>query len=119
VSLLLYKYALLAYSPYPEEDASIPLAAVCVPSQPDKGRGAIFVASGWGSAVRANHFSYIEETLRDWAERIDDTHQLTFLRLTDLSIGPIRTLKTGECEEGELEFVSNAFLHPRASGSDK
>jgi hypothetical protein len=110
VSPLLYRYALIAYSPRPEEDATIPLAVVCVPSQSEEDRGVIFVANDWTGAVAASHRSYIEETLRDWTERIGSSHQLTFLQLMDLSIGPIRTLKTGECDERDLEMVSNAFL---------
>lgn len=112
MSVVLYRYAILAYSPHPEEDAAFPLAVMCVPSQPESDCGAMFVVDGWVHAVNASHRSYIEETLREWKDCMQDSLESTFLQVTDLSIGPVRTLKTGECDEQELRSLYNVLLSP-------
>jgi hypothetical protein len=105
----MYKYAVLGYAPHPEDDAAFPLVVASIPSSAGLD-WALFVSQGWAQAVDLSHRCYIEEVLREWTHGMRHSCRSTFLRLTELSVGPIRTLATGECDEQGLHNLRQVML---------
>jgi hypothetical protein len=109
---MLYQYAVLAYSPHAEEPATFPLALISVPSPCGEFQVAAFVVDGWSQLVNESHRSYIEETLRDLTSSLRSTREGMFAQMIDLSVGPIRTLKHGQCDKEELQRLCGITLRP-------
>lgn len=101
---------LFAYARGPHEDVSFPIAAVCVPSGTEAGNRVIFVGNDWEKTVNDKHRNYIEDSLQDWASWMESQPGMIPPNVLDLSVGPIRTVQEGECDEQHLSAVIEAFF---------
>lgn len=108
--ILRYQYVLLGYAASPNEESSSPIAVVCVVPGSTTGEGALFVRREWQRYVGENHLDYIGDTFDEWATllRVNPTAMLQVV--LELSVGPIRTVKDGECDEHDLVAHVEAFL---------
>jgi hypothetical protein len=74
---------------------------------------ALFIKTDWEHQVSDGHRDYIEDTFQEWAKVMArDSRELLPLML-ELSVGPLRTLEDGECDEQELITHVEAFLSGR------
>ena len=101
---------LIAYAERPEAEAAFSMAAVCVPLDSRIGNAALFIRRDWEEHVRESHREYIESTFRDWKQLLDASPGVIPPRLGDLSVGPLRTVGDGECEEQDLTKHVGSFL---------
>ena len=107
---MIYRYVLFAYAGGPHEDVSFPIAAVCVPFGSEAGNPVIFVGNDWEKTVNDNHRNYIDDSLQDWTSWMESQPGVIPPNVLDLSVGPIRTVQEGECDEQQLSAVIEAFF---------
>jgi hypothetical protein len=101
---------LLAYAEGPYEEAPFPIAAVCVPFSSEAGNAVLFVGNDWEKTVKDNHRNYIEDSLQDWANWMENHPGMIPPNMLDLSVGPFRTVRDGECDEQDLTARVEGFL---------
>lgn len=107
---LRYGYVFLAYAKGADGGSLLPITAVCVSLEPPAGRSAVFVRADWERQVDDRFRDYICGSFEDWVESIESSPGMLPPLLLDLSVGPLRTIQHGECEEQELAERIEAFL---------
>jgi hypothetical protein len=100
----------LAYAGSPNEEPSFPIAVVCVPLDPTLPGATLFVKDDWERHVREVHQSYIQDSFVDWLHLMESNVRAILPQITDLSVGPIRTVGDGECDEEEMMVRVEGFL---------
>lgn len=83
---------------------------VCVLLNSATGDAALFVRRDWTSYVLDKHREYIEATLSEWSESLKKNPAEILQVIAELSVGPIRMVKDGECDERNLLGHVEAFL---------
>ena len=105
-----YRYALLAYAARPDEDASSPIAVACVASDAAAHTLALFVRDDWEKHVSESHRDYIQAIFEEWANVAESNLAELLPIVLEMSVGPIRTVADGECDEEELNVRVDTFL---------
>lgn len=107
---LRYGYVLLAYAKGADGGSLLPIVAVCVSLEPSAGRSAVFVRADWQKQVDEKYRDYMSASFEDWIDSIESGSGMPPPLLVNLSIGPLRTIQHGECEEQELIERIKDFL---------
>lgn len=72
----------------------------------------IFLKSDWRSAIPAEVVSYFDELRRDWEKLIVISPGTVVSAITDLSVGPIRTIARGTMAKEKLHALLAEKLGP-------
>jgi hypothetical protein len=110
VSILRYRYILLAYAARSEEDPSLPLAVACVAFEAPSRNCELFIKKDWEQHVSDSHRDYIEATFEDWVKVMESSSGELPPHILELSVGPIRTVGDGECDKEDLNTYIESFL---------
>ena len=95
-----YRYVLIGYAARPDVETSLPIALACV--SPREGECALFLKTDWAKQVSEGHRVYVDDTFKDWLEVVKRAPEDLLTSLLGLSVGPVRTIEDGECDEREL-----------------
>lgn len=106
---LRYGYVLLAYADRLESEPYFPVAVVCVALHPDA-NSALFVRTDWESQVDEKHRDYLRCSFEDWLKVLENNRGVMPPSLLELSVGPLRSVRNGGCDEQELVKHVEAFL---------
>jgi hypothetical protein len=106
---LRYGYLLLAYAERPDSESAFPIAVVSV-ALSSEASSAVFVRADWESRVAERDRDYIRSSFEDWLKLIDSNGGVIPASLLELSVGPFRSVRNGECDEQELIKQVAAFL---------
>lgn len=103
---------LLAYAGSPDGEPLFPIAVVCVPLDPMVSGATLFIKNDWEQNVREHHRIYLQDTFRDWLELMEIDGASIPPQIVDLSVGPLRTVAQGDCNEQETTTLVDEFLTP-------
>jgi hypothetical protein len=88
----------------------LPIAISCVGCDAAARTFALFVKDDWEKHVSESHRAYIEATFEEWANAAESKLAELLPIMTEMSVGPIRTIADSECDEEELNTTANTFL---------
>jgi hypothetical protein len=88
----------------------LPLAIACVAIDAPLPNYALFMKKDWGQHVNDSHRHYIEATFEDWMKVMESNSGELPPNILELSVGPIRTVADGECDEKDLNTHIESFL---------
>ena len=72
--------------------------------------GALFIKSDWARCVSEKHREYVKATFEEWLNVMESNPTTIPPFMLELSVGPLRTVEDGECDQEELTAHIEAFL---------
>jgi hypothetical protein len=72
--------------------------------------GALFIKSDWERCVSEKHREYVKATFEEWVNVMESNPTTIPPFMLELSVGPLRTVEDGECDQEELTAHIEAFL---------
>lgn len=103
------KYLQLDYVPNPAQTDEIPWVIVAVdPANPGD---AILVheIEACGPWIEAQDRDYLDALLAEWKQTLNKDGNELLESLSGLVIGPLRSSKSDQCEQGDLDTVTQAL----------
>ena len=94
----------------PDESVSLPIAVACVMPNDATPNGALFIKSDWERCVSEKHREYVKATFEEWVNVMESNPTTIPPFMLELSVGPLRTVEDGECDQEELTAHIEAFL---------
>lgn len=101
---------LLAYAEQAVAETHLPIALLCLPLGLQMPQVTFWVFSNWKRVVRPDHAFYLEGVFHEIVSQLKaNPCNESAWRLADLSMGPIRSIKTGECSQQEMESLASTY----------
>lgn len=110
---VLCSYVLLKYSPTVRSEAGLPCLVVVFRQQGNvdgKGFLEVIALKEWPEEISREHREYLDALIEDWKSKPPSEAATLFKYLSNLTIGPLRSVHTDQCSPSELRKIVSRFL---------
>lgn len=110
-----HNYLLLSYAPSVLAEATTPCLVVVKEISPlhplrPSPQLKVYSAPAWPEAISEEHREYITAVMEDVGQTKPGEADAVFTQLSEMSLGPLRAVKSGSCDSAELETLLHNFL---------